>query len=85
MLPSTVPQQVTENMVQNGTPYEGQRTSNHRPLALCTDEDDPVTRQKYRPFILPDDAAKDWVSALELTTALDMAEENLRLTNERLR
>lgn len=85
MLPLTIPQQVTGNIVQNGTPYEGPRASDHQSLALSLNEDDPVTRQKYRPFILPNDAAKDWVSALELTTALDMAKENLRLTNERLR
>ena len=85
MLPSTIPQQVTGNIVQNGAPYKGPRASDHQSLALNLNEDDPVTRQKYRPFILLDDAAKDWVSALELTTALDMAKENLRLTNERLR
>jgi hypothetical protein len=85
VLPSAIPQQVTGNIVQNGILYEGPRASDHRSLALSPDEDDPVTRQKYRPFILPDDAAKDWVSALELTAALDMAEENLRLNNERLR
>lgn len=55
-----------------------------RTLAMSESEDDPAIRQKYRPFILTD-ATEDWVSNLELTTVLDMAENNLRNTNERLK
>ncbi|KAJ6133993.1 hypothetical protein N7523_000315 [Penicillium sp. IBT 18751x] len=59
-------------------------TSN-RSLALPPSEDDSDIRQKYRPFILSDNATEDWVNNLELTTALDMAEQNLRDTKTRLR
>jgi arsenic resistance protein ArsH len=62
-----------------------QRTPSHLTLALRLSEDDPHIRQKYRPFIFCDDAAEDWVDSLELTTALNMAENNVRLTNERLK
>ncbi|EED12223.1 arsenic resistance protein ArsH [Talaromyces stipitatus ATCC 10500] len=57
-----------------------------RPLSLAIPEteDDMDIRRKYRPFIR-DDAEDDWVSALELTRVLDMAENNLRLTNKRLK
>lgn len=48
-------------------------------------EDDPVIRQKYRPFILTDDAPEDWVNNLDLATVLDLAEQNLQETNKRLR
>lgn len=57
----------------------------YRSLALRSSEDDPDIRQKYRPFILGGNATEDWVNKLELATALDMAEHNLRNTNERLR
>ncbi|KAB8247001.1 flavo protein-like protein [Aspergillus flavus] len=54
-------------------------------LALPESEDDPAVRQKYRPFILSNTAEEDWVSDLELTTALKMAENNLKNTNQRLK
>lgn len=60
-----------------------QPQTNHRSLSLSQHEDDPEIRQKYRPFILEDTA--DWVSTLELTTALNMAEANLQTTNSRLK
>ncbi|KAK5790547.1 hypothetical protein VI817_007834 [Penicillium citrinum] len=53
-------------------------------LALLQSEDDAEIRQKYRPFLL-DDAAEDWVSALELTTAMDLAAQELQKSNNRLR
>lgn len=56
----------------------------YRTLALHPSDDSPDIRQKYRPFILTD-ATEDWVNNLDLTTAVDMAEHNLQVTNERLK
>lgn len=62
------------------------QSSGIRSLALSASEDNPSLREKYRPFILPEDAGEpDWVNNLELDTVLDIAENNLRLTNERLK
>ena len=74
---SALPQQVTANTRQIDVSY--------RTLALRPSEDSPDIRQKYRPFILSDDATEDWVNSLDLTTAVDMAELDLQVTNERLR
>jgi arsenic resistance protein ArsH len=74
---SAVPQQVIANTCQTDVPY--------RSLALSPSEDAADIRQKYRPFILGDDATEDWVNKLDLATALDMAGHNLRVTNERLK
>ncbi|KKA20379.1 Arsenic resistance protein ArsH [Rasamsonia emersonii CBS 393.64] len=57
----------------------------YRSLALPESEDDIDIRQKYRPFILNEDAAEDWVNNLELTTVLDMAENDLQNTKKRLK
>ncbi|KAE8369546.1 flavo protein-like protein [Aspergillus caelatus] len=54
-------------------------------LALTESEDDSVIRQKYRPFILSNTTEEDWVSDLELTTALKMAQNDLKDTNQRLK
>jgi arsenic resistance protein ArsH len=62
--------------------------TNLQTLALSPKEDDVEVREKYRPFILSQDAsnaAEDWVESLELTTALQMVENNLQLTNQRLK
>ncbi|KAJ5708707.1 arsenic resistance protein ArsH [Penicillium malachiteum] len=56
----------------------------HTSLAIPQAEDDAEIRQKYRPFIL-DDAAEDWVSTLELTTAMDLAAQELKNSNNRLK
>lgn len=53
-------------------------------LAIPESEDDLDIRQKYRPFIR-DDAQNDWISALELTKVLNLAEGDLRATNKRLK
>jgi arsenic resistance protein ArsH len=53
-------------------------------LAIPESEDDHDIRQKYRPFIR-DDAQNDWVSALELTKVLTLAENDLQATNKRLK
>ena len=55
-------------------------------LPISEREDDPEIRAKYRPFIL--DAAMedtDWISRLELETAISMAEADLARTKTRLR
>lgn len=57
----------------------------YRSLAIPPSEDSPEIRQKYRPFISTDHATEDWVNKLDLTTAADMAEQNLRTTNGRLK
>ena len=57
-----------------------------RSLALSEEEDDPAVREKYRPFILdPEITAGDWISRLELSTALKMADADMQTTGERLR
>ncbi|RPA72160.1 arsenate resistance ArsH, partial [Ascobolus immersus RN42] len=49
-----------------------------RSLAISKDEDDAEVRLKYRPFLLPEEVQQsDWVSKLELSTVVKIAEENL--------
>ncbi|KAJ6189684.1 hypothetical protein N7519_004592 [Penicillium mononematosum] len=62
-----------------------QADASYRTLALSPSEDSPDIRQKYRPFILDDNSSEDWVNKLDLATATDMAENNLRVTNQRLK
>jgi arsenic resistance protein ArsH len=64
---------------------EARQLPNLQTLALSPKEDNIEVREKYRPFILSEDGAEDWVESLELTTALKMAESNLLLTNQRLK
>ncbi|CAG8906035.1 unnamed protein product [Penicillium egyptiacum] len=73
---SAVPQAVANNH---------QPDVSYRTLALSPSEDSPDIRHKYRPFILDDNSTEDWVNKLDLATAADMAEDNLRVTNERLK
>ncbi|GKZ37425.1 hypothetical protein AbraIFM66950_008975 [Aspergillus brasiliensis] len=54
-------------------------------LAIPESDDNADIRRKYRPFLLEDDAAEDWVSNLELTTAMEMAAQELRKSNNRLK
>ena len=63
------------------------RTLAQRPqLAISEGEDDPEIRAKYRPFLLdPEVETSDWISQLELDTAITMAEQNLAKTNSRLK
>lgn len=50
-------------------------------LAIPVDEDDKSVRTDLRPFLLPDEVAgNDWVSKLELSTALKMAEDDIQRT-----
>ncbi|ROT38770.1 arsenate resistance ArsH [Sodiomyces alkalinus F11] len=49
-----------------------------RSLAMAAEDDDPDTRARYRPFILPDTAAEDdWVAKLELTAAMSMVDREI--------
>lgn len=59
----------------------------YKSLAISASEDDPETRATYRPFLFEDEevARSDWVSRLELSTALKMAEEDFINSGERLR
>jgi arsenic resistance protein ArsH len=74
---SAVAQQNIANVRQDDVSY--------RSLSLHQSEDDPAIREKYRPFILNDNSIEDWVNSLDLATVLDMAEQNLRDGNERLK
>ncbi|CAG7996142.1 unnamed protein product [Penicillium salamii] len=74
---SALPQQVVAASRESPASY--------RTLALSPSEDSPDIRQKYRPFILDNEAPEDWINNLELNSAVDMAEVNLRATNERLK
>ncbi|PVH70995.1 arsenate resistance ArsH [Cadophora sp. DSE1049] len=55
-------------------------------LAISKAKDDPDIRAKYRPFLLDAELeAADWISQLELETAIAMVEENLARTESSLR
>ncbi|KAH8433156.1 uncharacterized protein LDX57_010790 [Aspergillus melleus] len=69
-------------------PANGQETMvnlEHSSLAICENEDNANIRQKYRPFILKNNVAEDWVSTLELTSALNMAAKELQTSGSRLK
>ena len=58
----------------------------YRSLAISEGDDEPIVRKKYRPFILdPQITAGDWISRLELSTVVKMAEEDFLKTGERLK
>jgi arsenic resistance protein ArsH len=58
----------------------------YRSLAISEEDDEPIVRQKYRPFILdPQITLGDWISRLELSTVVKMAEEDISKTGERLK
>ncbi|RAL02843.1 putative arsenic resistance protein ArsH [Aspergillus ibericus CBS 121593] len=78
-----MPQEAAK-VTQSNDNHNSQPVPNHQTLALPSSEDDPIIRQRYRPFILSDTTGT-WIDNLELTTALDMAAKNLQDTNERLR
>lgn len=60
-----------------------EQTFEHPSLAIPPSEDNAEVRQKYRPFIL-DNATEDWVSTLELTTAMELSAQELEKSNKRL-
>jgi arsenic resistance protein ArsH len=74
-------------MVSSVSPTRELRTLAQCPqLAISEAEDDPEIRAKYRPFLLDAEVeATDWISQLELETAITMAEENLARTKSRLK
>jgi arsenic resistance protein ArsH len=54
-----------------------------RSLAIPHSADEAEIRQKYRPFLLSEDLAKsDWISQLELSTALKMSEEDIEKSGQ---
>jgi len=55
-------------------------------LAIAESDDEAEIRAKYRPFLLdPEVESTDWISQLELETAIGMAEADLLKTNSRLK
>ena len=57
-----------------------------RSLAISEEKDDADVRKKYRPFLLdPVVTSNDWISKLELSTAIKLAEADLNATGERLK
>lgn len=55
-------------------------------LAITEEKDDADVRKKYRPFLLePEVTESDWISKLELSTAIKLAEADLEATGERLK
>nr|POF17906.1 nadph-dependent fmn reductase arsh [Quercus suber] len=60
--------------------YEG------RTLAISEAEDDTMARKRYRLFLLDDEVAtKDWISRLELSTVMKLAETDLRAIHQRMK
>ncbi|OBT85442.1 hypothetical protein VE02_06173 [Pseudogymnoascus sp. 03VT05] len=58
----------------------------YRSLAISEAEDDAAIRKSYRPFLLsPDITSTDWISKLELSTVVKLAEEDFHKTGERLK
>ncbi|KFY03569.1 hypothetical protein V490_00132 [Pseudogymnoascus sp. VKM F-3557] len=55
----------------------------YRSLALSDDE---TIRKVYRPFLLsPEITSRDWISKLELSTVVKLAEDDFQKTGERLK
>ena len=58
----------------------------HSSLAISESEDDRQIRESYRPFLRnARTSSQDWVDALELSTVMKMAEQDLENTGERLK
>jgi hypothetical protein len=72
--------------IREVTRIEIDPTYSYRSLALSEEEDDHAIREKYRPFILdPHITSGDWISKLELSTVVKLAEEDLHKNGERLK
>jgi hypothetical protein len=55
-------------------------------LAIAASEDDAEIRTKYRPFLLdPEVEATDWISQLELDTAISTSSADIEKTGARLK
>uniref|UniRef100_A0A0B7KAG5 NADPH-dependent FMN reductase-like domain-containing protein n=1 Tax=Bionectria ochroleuca TaxID=29856 RepID=A0A0B7KAG5_BIOOC len=53
-------------------------TYNYRSLALEFDQDDTEVRKQYRPFLIDGDlSTDDWISQLELSTAVKMVQSEI--------
>ena len=74
-----------EDTLQFNSSHKGLQALHCHSLAVPEGEDDAGIRLMYRPFIVNDEAAEDWVSNLELATVLDMAQKNLWNTKQRLK
>ncbi|KFY31387.1 hypothetical protein V493_01157 [Pseudogymnoascus sp. VKM F-4281 (FW-2241)] len=58
----------------------------YRSLALSETEDDETIRKVYRPYLLsPEITSRDWISKLELSTVVKLAEDDFQKTGERLK
>ena len=58
----------------------------HRSLAISESDDDPEVSRKYRPFLLRKEIQRtDWISRLELSMALKLAEADLKASGERIK
>lgn len=58
----------------------------YQSLAISEAEDDAAVRNSYRPFLLsPEITSADWISKLELSTVVKLAEEDFHKTGERLK
>ncbi|EKG17556.1 NADPH-dependent FMN reductase [Macrophomina phaseolina MS6] len=59
--------------------YRTQREYLSRSLAILASQDDSGVRKCYRPYLLDEETTKnDWISKLEITTAMKMADEELQ-------
>lgn len=53
-------------------------TYSYRSLALEFDQDDTEIRKQYRPFLVDGDlSTDDWISQLELSTAIKMVQSEI--------
>jgi len=60
--------------------------SQYPQLAIAKLDDDPEIRSKYRPFLLDSTVeGTDWISQLELETAMSIASTDLAKTGSRLK
>jgi hypothetical protein len=58
----------------------------YQSLAIKENDDIDAVRSQYRPFIISNDIQMtDWISKLELATVTQMADQNLQLTEHRIR
>ena len=58
----------------------------HSSLTIPENEDDRHIRESYRPFLTDaTTSSQDWVDALELSTVMKMADDDLKNAGERLK
>ncbi|KAL0936821.1 NADPH-dependent FMN reductase ArsH [Colletotrichum truncatum] len=68
-----------KDVVQPGTlPSQASEHTGNRSLEISANDDDADIRSRYRPFLLPSELkADDWVSTLELRTAIKMVDDEI--------